>query len=183
MIFSDTSIKGLYVAHSNRISDHRGEFSRLYCRQALLEKNIKDSLVQINHSNTKKRGAIRGLHFQVPPKLEMKMVRCIQGEVFDVAVDLRVNSPTYLKWHGEKLSAETNNMMIIPEGFAHGFQSLTENVRMLYLHTEYYSAEYEQGLRFDEPAINIQWPLPPSDISERDLTHPYIDSDYRGINL
>ncbi|MFT6283617.1 MAG: dTDP-4-dehydrorhamnose 3,5-epimerase [Arenicella sp.] len=182
MIISETSITDLFVVNSPRLADERGEFSRLFCVNALVEKNVNTSIVQINYSHTIKRGAIRGLHFQIPPAMETKMVRCIQGEVFDVAVDLRANSATFLQWHAEILSAEKNNMMVIPEGFAHGFQSLTEDAKMLYLHTACYAPEHEQGLRYDDPMLNINWPLDCSEISERDKVHSYLKSDFAGIS-
>ena len=181
MKFSDTPLKDLFIVKSSRITDDRGEFSRLYCLNSLAQKKVNTPIAQINYSHTIKRGAIRGLHFQLPPAMETKMVRCIQGEVFDVAVDLRAHSPTFLQWHAEVLSAEANNMMIIPEGFAHGFQSLTENAKMLYLHTESYSPEYERGLRFDDPILNIKWPLACSEMSNRDKVHAYLEPDYCGI--
>jgi dTDP-4-dehydrorhamnose 3,5-epimerase len=182
LIISDTPLSDLYVATSTRLADERGEFSRLFCVNALAEKNVNTNIVQINYSHTIKRGAIRGLHFQLPPAMETKIVRCIQGEVFDVAVDLRANSPTFLQWHAEILSAEKNNIMVIPEGFAHGFQSLSENAKMLYLHTEFYAPEHERGLRFDDPMLNISWPLSCSEISDRDNVHTYLKPDYAGIS-
>jgi dTDP-4-dehydrorhamnose 3,5-epimerase len=179
---TDTPLADLLLVTSTRFSDERGEFSRLFCANALAPKLVNTDIVQINFSHTVKRGAIRGLHFQLPPAMETKMVRCIQGEVFDVAVDLRASSPTFLHWHAEILSAEKNNMMVIPEGFAHGFQSLTKDAKMLYLHTEFYAPEHERGLRFDDPLLNINWPLGCSEISERDKVHSYLKSDFAGIS-
>jgi dTDP-4-dehydrorhamnose 3,5-epimerase len=123
------------------------------------------------------------MHFQRAPHAEMKMVRCIKGRVWDVAVDLRPQSATYKQWFAQELSNQNANMMVIPEGFAHGFQVLEEGSELLYLHTAIYSSECEDGLRFDDPEIGITWPLPVTEISERDLNHAYIDSSFRGVSL
>ena len=154
---------------------------RLFCEPTLAEFIKPRRILQINHSKTNCLGAIRGLHFQRNSSAEMKLVRCLAGKVWDVAVDLRTNSPTFLQWHGEELSPLNRSMMIIPEGFAHGFQVLEPASQMLYLHTELYNAEHESGIRFDDPAIDIQWPLTTTDISARDLNHPLLDSTFEGL--
>ena len=153
-----------------------------------LDKTLKQlldgkNIVQINHSLTCRKGAIRGMHFQYPPKAESKIVRCLAGEIYDVIVDLRENSPTYLKWHGEILSYENMNLMYIPEGFAHGFQTLKENCELLYLHTEFYSPDHEGGVRYNDQKINIRWPLEITEISHKDERHPLLTSDSKGIVL
>ena len=121
------------------------------------------------------------MHFQYPPSAEMKMVRCLRGRVFDVAVDLRQGSATFLQWHAEELSADNNRMFIIPEGFAHGFQVLDESSELLYLHTAAYNPSAEGGLRFDDPAIGIDWPLTITDISLRDQQHPLLSDEFEGL--
>ena len=140
-------------------------------------------ILQINYSKTDTVGAVRGMHFQHPPYSEMKFVRCLKGKVWDVAVDLRAGSKTFLKWHAVELSRSNNLMMVIPEGFAHGFQSLEEESELLYLHTGFYNPEAEDGLNYGDPRININWPLPVTDLSSRDTRQVLIGRDYPGILL
>jgi len=123
------------------------------------------------------------MHFQYPPMAEIKIVRCIAGSIFDVAIDLRANSPTYLQWYSEILSAENRKMICIPEGFAHGFQTLEDNTEIIYLHTEFYSSELESAVRYDDPKFNISWPLDVIEISKRDKNHPLINGNFKGISL
>jgi len=139
--------------------------------------------VQINHSRTATVGAVRGLHFQNPPHAEMKLVRCLKGRVWDVAVDVRRDSPTFLCWHGEELIPADLRMMVIPEGFAHGFQVLEPDSELLYLHTASYAPGVERGLRYDDPALGIAWPLAATELSARDAKHPIIGADFRGLPL
>lgn len=170
------------MATSPRV-DNRGSFARLFCCRDLSPSLEGRSIHQINHSITAKAGAIRGLHYQLPPMAEMKLVRCIRGRVWDVAVDLRDNSPTFLEWHAEEISAENAKMVIIPEGCAHGFQSLTEGAELLYLHTAPYTPELEGGLAYNDPALGITWPVEVSDISQRDSRHPQLNPSFKGIKL
>lgn len=181
MIIENTSLKDLKIITSEPFYDERGYFGRVFCQKELAE--IKENIIieQINHSLTKQKGTIRGMHFQYPPHAEMKIIRCTKGSIFDVAVDLRKNSPTFLKWHGEILSAENMKSIVIPEGFAHGFQTLEDDCEMVYLHTKAYCKEAEGALRFDEPLLNISWPLSLTAISERDLSHNYVDEKFEGI--
>jgi dTDP-4-dehydrorhamnose 3,5-epimerase len=183
MKISETSIAGVWTAESSAHRDHRGAFSRLFCADE--EKAVLGhrTIVQINHSLTHAVGAVRGLHFQHPPKAEMKIVRCLRGRVFDVAVDLRRNSPTFLNWTAIELTPANRLAFIIPEGCAHGFQVLEENSELLYLHTAFYSSADEGAVRFDEPRVGVAWPLPPTDLSARDLGHPHLDQDFEGIDL
>lgn len=176
-----TRLDGLYVADAVPVSDHRGAFSRLFCADALAPALGQRRIVQINHSLTRAVGAIRGLHFQRAPHAEMKLVRCLRGRVFDVAVDLRAGSPTFLHWHAEELSAASGRMMIIPEGFAHGFQVLEPDSELLYLHTAFYTPAAEGGVAHDEPRIGIAWPLPAADLSQRDRQHPPLTERFTGI--
>jgi dTDP-4-dehydrorhamnose 3,5-epimerase len=181
MKFNEVKIKGLYVAELEALSDDRGFFVRSYCDKILEEINVTKSIKQINHSLTSTVGAIRGMHYQDSPHAEIKIVRCISGEVFDVAIDLRKGSDTFLQWHGEYLSAENFKMMVIPEGFAHGFQVIKQNTELLYLHTASYAPESESGVLFNDEKIGIEWPLQATEISGRDLKHKMITKEFKGI--
>jgi len=181
MKYSPTPLRDAWTVEAKPIQDQRGKFVRFFCQNELREIHQGKSIVQMNYSFTFKKGAIRGLHFQYPPMAETKLVRCLQGAVMDVIVDLRQNSPTFLEWHGELLSGENMKMLFIPEGFAHGFQTLEDNCEMLYLHTEFYSPQYEGAIRYDDPMIGIQWPLEVSEITERDRNHPFLMQDFSGI--
>ena len=137
--------------------------------------------VQFNYSFNKAKGTVRGMHFQHAPFAEIKMLRCIAGAVYDVIIDLRKDSPTFLKWFGTELSAQNKKMLYIPAGFAHGFQTLTDDVELIYHHTEFYMPSAEAGIPYDDKTINIHWPLAVSEISERDAHHPLIDSTFKGL--
>jgi dTDP-4-dehydrorhamnose 3,5-epimerase len=176
-----TPIAGLWVLHRNPIGDERGYLERLFCADELHAVIAGKPIVQINHTLTTTRGTVRGLHFQFPPYAETKLVSCIKGEVFDVAVDLRHNSPTFLRWHGEILSADNHKTFVIPEGFAHGFQTLTDHCEMLYFHTSVYRADAEGGLNTRDPSLAIQWPLPVINMSARDESHPMLNDQFPGI--
>ena len=164
-------------------SDHRGIFARFFCSRELSEILGDRSIVNVNFSRTVKKGSVRGMHFQKPPHSEMKFVRCIKGEVYDVIVDIRPNSPTFLKWYGEVLTADNMKMLVVPEGFAHGFQILEENSELLYLHTAFYTPEAEGGVLHNDPTLNIAWPLEITDLSDRDRLYTPIGNDFEGIEL
>ncbi len=176
-------IEGVWVVESDPFVDERGQFSRVFCQEALADVLDHRQIVQINHSLTHAKGAVRGLHYQLPPHAEMKFVRCLKGEVFDVALDLRKNSSTFLKWFGIQLSESKCNMMVIPEGCAHGFQVLEEESQLIYLHTAMYNPQGEAGIHFDDPSIAIEWPLPPQDLSMRDNGFAFIDSRFDGVDI
>ena len=178
-----TPIADLVMAESRAFKDERGAFARLFCEQELSSVIGHRKIVQINHSCTEAEGAVRGLHFQYAPHVEMKLVRCLKGKVWDVAVDLRPQSHNYKRWYAHELSPQNSYMMVIPEGFAHGFQVLEAGSELLYLHTAFYKPESEGGVRHDDPALGITWPLPVTDISARDSSHAYIDISFRGIVL
>lgn len=180
--FHPTPLSGLTVIERTRIQDSRGFLSRFFCMETLQPLGMKP-IQQINQTLTKKAGAIRGLHFQHPPESEIKIVSCLQGRILDVAVDLRADSPTFLTWYATELSAENNLSLYIPEGFAHGFQTLTEDCELLYLHTANYSSTHEAGLNPLDPALAIRWPLAVAEISARDRSHPMLNSEFRGITL
>ena len=178
-----TDISGLVLVETTPYADHRGEFSRLFCEKELKEIIGERKIVQINHSMTREPGTVRGMHYQKPPYAEMKMVRCIRGRVWDVAVDLRTGSPTFLKWHAEELSDENSRMMIIPEGFAHGFQTLQDNSEIIYFVTELYNSDAEQGINLKDKKIKIKWPMPIINISEKDKNIRFLDEGYKGVKL
>ena len=178
-----TVVPDLDIAETTTRSDARGAFTRLFCQAELASLLGSRQVVQVNQSCTTTVGAIRGLPYQHPPHAEMKFVRCLKGRVWDVAVDIREDSPTFLKWHAEELSQAGAQMMIIPEGFAHGFQTLESNVELLYLHTAFFEPSAEGGLMYDDPRLAIRWPLPVSDVSARDSAHPYVSPSWSGIAL
>lgn len=182
MKFEETALKGSYLIDLNVLQDSRGWFARTYSKD-LFEKHVgfNKEWVQMNHSFTKEKGSVRGMHFQLHPFSEIKLVRCIAGEVFDVIIDLRKDSPTFLKWYGTILSAENKKMLYIPEGFAHGFQTLSPNSELIYNHSEFYNPEAESAIRYSDPAINIQWPVPVSEVSEKDRSHQLIVSNLKAL--
>lgn len=181
--FHPSKLNGIFIVEPKPLIDQRGYFERLFCIDDFKEIGFSKQIKQINHSYTKQKGAIRGLHFQYPPFMETKIIRCLKGIVFDVAVDVRADSSTYLQWHGEVISADNGRMIYIPEGFAHGFQTLSEDVEMLYFHTEVYSKDHECALHFADPALDIKWKLDTTGISERDRKHIFINDDFKGIRL
>ncbi len=179
----DTPMADLKIVQSLPHRDARGAFVRLFCAQELQPLLGHRQIAQINHSRTSHAGAVRGMHFQHPPHAEMKMVRCLRGRVWDVAVDLRAGSGTFLQWHAQELAQDDVQMLVIPEGFAHGFQALEPDSELLYLHTAFYHPPSEGGLRHDDPRLAITWPLPPQDLSPRDLSHPLLGADFTGVAL
>ncbi len=183
MKFQQTPINGLHIIECQPFSDHRGSFSRIFCKQELQEINHHEEVVQINHSITETKGAVRGMHYQVPPHAEVKIVRCIRGAVFDVVVDVRAGSKTFLQWFGSDLTRENNRAIYVPKGFAHGFQVLEAGSELLYFHTGYYNPDHEGGLIFNDPLVGIKWPLEPTDVSSRDKSHKYIEPTFKGISL
>ena len=181
--FIPTPLTGLMRVQRKAIEDHRGFLSRFYCAEEFRTAGMTKSIAQINHTLTRKRGAVRGLHFQHPPHAEIKLVSCLKGEIWDVAIDLRRGSPTFLQWHAEILSAANRASLLIPEGYAHGFQALSEDCELIYLHTAAYHPEAEGALNVSDPRLAIAWPLPIEDLSERDRTHALIGPDFAGIAL
>lgn len=177
----DTPIQGLSLLQRKPIGDDRGYLERMFCSEELQSLIPEKNIIQINHTLTAKRGTVRGMHFQHPPHAEIKFVSCLRGEVFDVAVDLRRGSATFLHWHAEILSADNHKTLVIPEGFAHGFQTLTKDCEMLYLHTTAYRAEAEGGLNARDPRLAIQWLLPIAEQSARDSAHPLVSEDFSGV--
>lgn len=176
-----TPLSGAVVIDTQSFEDHRGAFSRFFCKNELSEILGDRSIVNVNFSRTTQKGALRGMHYQNDPHREMKMVRCLRGAIYDVIVDIRKDSPTFLNWFGVELTPENQKMLVVPEGFAHGFQALEDDSEILYLTTSYYSPECEAGLRNDDPALAIEWPLPVIDLSAKDRAHPLLSTNYQGI--
>ena len=183
MKLSSSPLSGVYIIQGEAVRDHRGMFQRLFCDQELSDVVGPRNIVQINLSKTMKVGTVRGLHYQRPPFMEMKLVRCLRGRIWDVVVDLRANSPTFLHWHSEELSLENGRMIVIPEGCAHGFQVLEAESELLYLHTEHYKVDGEEGIRYDDILLGIHWPVSVTDVSHRDLNHPLLRSDFCGLSV
>jgi dTDP-4-dehydrorhamnose 3,5-epimerase len=181
--FISTPLAGLTVIQRKSIIDERGFFERLFCMDELCEAGIHKPIVQINRSLTRRAGAVRGMHFQYPPHAETKIVSCLRGEIFDVAVDIRAGSPTLLRWHGEVLSAANGKSLLIPEGFAHGFQTLTHDCELLYLHTELYTPEAEGALNAQDTRLGITWPTAILEMSDRDRSHSFMGTDFAGVQL
>lgn len=179
--FITTPLRGLLLVQRRREQDTRGYFSRLFCADELSAAGFTQPVAQINQTLTRQRGSLRGLHYQTGSSAEDKFVSCLRGEIWDVAVDLRAGSPTFLHWHAEKLSADNGRSLLIPKGFAHGFQTLTDDCELLYLHTQPYNPRAEGALNPLDPRLAIAWPLPITEMSQRDRDHPLIDADFKGI--
>ena len=180
----NTQINDLFLIELNQYIDNRGSFSKIFCSDFFKTFGLKKSIKQINISNTFKSGTIRGMHFQHPPYAETKIIKCINGAVFDVVIDIRRNSKTFLNWHGEYLNSKEEKVFVIPEGFAHGFQALEDKSQLLYLHTANYNKEYEDGISYKDPLVQINWPISPvSELSERDNNFAFLDPSFRGIKL
>jgi dTDP-4-dehydrorhamnose 3,5-epimerase len=179
----DTPLPGLKVVKRDRLSDARGFLSRLYCADELREAGWNQPIAQINHTLTHRSGAVRGMHFQHPPYAEIKLVSCIRGEVWDVAVDLRRGSPTFLRWYAERLSPENGRALLIPMGFAHGFQALVPDCELIYLHSCAYQPASEGAIHSEDPSIGIAWPHTISELSARDRGHPLLPPNFHGISV
>lgn len=175
MKFTETSLKGAYVIEVDKIGDERGFFTRIWCEDELKNYDLNTNIVQSNMSLSKRRGTIRGLHFQKSPFQETKFVRCTKGSVYDVIIDLRPDSTTYKKWFGVKLTENNHKMIYVPENFAHGFLTLEDNSEVYYLVTQYYNNDSEIGVRWNDPTFNIKWPIEITEVSEKDNNHPNFD--------
>jgi len=180
--FTPLAPAGLIRVERQRLDDERGFFSRFFCAEEFREVGFDRPIAQINHTLTRRKSAVRGLHFQHPPHTEIKLVSCLRGSVFDVAVDLRRDSPTFLSWHGEVLCAADGHGLLIPRGFAHGFQALDADSELVYLHSDPFVADAEGAVSVFDPRIGIEWPLPVSDLSARDRAHPPIGPEFAGLS-
>ena len=181
MEFRPTGIAGAFEVRHDVRADQRGRFARQYCEREFAEAGLNIRWVQVNHSTTLGRGSLRGMHFQYPPAAEAKLVSCAVGRAFDVAVDLRKGSPSFLEWVAVEIDERTS--FYLPEGCAHGFQALTDEVHLIYQASAYYAPAIESGVRFDDPAIAIEWPLPVGTVSDRDLSFAPIDETFEGVSL
>lgn len=168
MRFKKTKIEGLYIIEPELKSDERGYFTRIFCKEELAKIGLNFNIVQISQSLTKRKGTIRGMHFQKEPKAEDKIIQCLRGAIYDVAIDLRKDSPTFGKWVAEELNEDNKKMLLIPKGFAHGFQTLTDNCEVQYFMSEFYTSKYANGVRWNDLFLNIKWPVKNPILSEKD---------------
>ncbi len=176
MIFQETKLKGAYIVDINRIEDERGFFARGWCKKEFSAEGLVDRIVQTNISFNKTKGTLRGMHYQRAPYEEVKLVRCVAGAIFDVIVDLRLESPTYKQWIGVELTSANHRMLYVPENFAHGFQTLEDDTEVTYHVSQFYTPEAEKGLRYNDPSIAIEWPLAVEILSPKDSSW----ADYTG---
>jgi len=161
--------------------DERGFFARMYCEREFAAAGLETRFVQANNSSNAQRGTLRGLHYQLPPDTEVKLVRCIRGALWDVIVDVRPGSPSFGRWFGAELTAQNRRMMYVPRGFAHGFITLTDDSELIYFVSDFYEPKQERGLRWNDPKIAIDWPIAPSVISDKDANWPDFESDWHGV--
>ncbi|MBW4627509.1 MAG: dTDP-4-dehydrorhamnose 3,5-epimerase [Brasilonema octagenarum HA4186-MV1] len=183
MIFVETELKDAYIIDLEQKQDHRGFFARTFCAQEFEAHGLKPTVAQCNLSFNYKKGTLRGMHYQTLPAAETKLVRCTQGAIYDVIIDMRPESPTYLQYIGVELTAENHRALYVPEMFAHGYQTLTDSAEVGYQVGEFYTPGYERGLRYDDPFFNIQWPLEVTDISEKDKNWPLMKMMSVGGNV
>ena len=178
MKFIQTPLPGAFVIELERNGDDRGFFARLFCEREFAAAGLVNRFVQINNSLSGRRGTLRGLHYQLAPSAEVKLMRCVRGAIFDVVLDLRVDSPTFAKWFGVELTADNRKMMYVPKGFAHGLLTLTDDTEVIYPVSDYYAPQHERGIRFDDPRFGIEWPLDPVEVSGKDRGWPNFNMDY-----
>jgi len=183
MKFHATPLRGAFTIELEKRGDERGFFARAFCQHEFEAAGIPMPIVQINNSLSAKAGTLRGMHYQLPPAAEIKVVRCIRGALYDVIIDLRPDSPTFARWFGAELSAENRLMMYAPQGFAHGFISLTDDTETFYLTNAFYAPREERGVRFDDPRFGVVWPRTPVDVSPKDRTWPDFDPAFHGTAL
>lgn len=181
MKFHPTPLKDAYTIELEKRGDDRGFFARFFCENEFGAQGLVTRFVQVNNSLSAKKGTLRGLHYQLAPAAEVKVVRCIRGALFDAIVDIRPDSPTFGKWFGAELTAENRTMMYVPRGFAHAILTLTDDTEALYLVSDFYSPENERGVRWNDPRFNIAWPITPAEISEKDGKWPDFSPDFHGI--
>ncbi len=183
MKFHATPLKGAYTIELEKRGDDRGFFARFFCEKEFEATGLAFPIVQINNSLTEKAGTLRGMHYQLPPAAEIKVVRCIRGALYDVIIDLRPDSPTFGKWFGTELTAENRLMMYAPMGFAHGFITLADSTEAFYLTNAFYAPQEERGIRFDDPRFGVVWPRTPVDVSAKDRVWPDFDTAFHGTEL
>ena len=183
MKFLKTPIEGAHVIELERREDQRGFLARLFCERDFTAAGLEGRFVQINNSTSLRKGIVRGLHYQAPPHAEVKVMRVIRGAVFDVIVDVRRGSPTFGRWFGAELTAENRRMMYSPRGFAHGFLSLTDDVEVIYMASAFYAPGFERGVRFDDPKVGVEWPIRPSEVSDKDRSWPDLDPAVHAVDV
>lgn len=176
MIFTETKIKGAFIIEPERLEDERGFFARTWCQREFEARGLNTRLVQCNISFNKKKGTLRGMHYQAKPYEEAKLVRCTLGAIYDVIIDLCPDSPTFKQWVAVELNAENRKMFYIPEGMAHGFQTLADNTEVFYQMSEFYYPDYARGIRWNDPSLGIEWPIKQIIISSRDKSYPIFQS-------
>jgi len=177
MKFTETPLAGAFIINLEQRGDERGWFARFFCQREYESYNLSRDIMQVNTSYSKYSRTLRGLHYQLAPKAEDKVVRCLRGALFDVIVDLRPSSPSFLKHFGIELSAENRTMLYVPKGFAHGFMTLVDDTEAFYLVSEFYSSQHERGLRYNDPTLGIKWPFTPAVISAKDEAHQSFNPD------
>jgi dTDP-4-dehydrorhamnose 3,5-epimerase len=183
MIITETKLKGAFTIDLELRADDRGAFARTFCAQEFEKHGLKPTVAQCNLSFNHKAGTLRGMHYQIPPVAETKLVRCTKGAIYDVIIDLNPDSPTYGQHIGVELTADNRRALYVPEMFAHGYQALTDAAEVVYQVGEFYTPGYERGIRYDDPTFNIQWPLPVSVISEKDEAWPKFEAVSVGVSL
>ena len=181
MNFKETPLKGAYVIDLEKIGDERGFFSRVFCRNEFCDMGLATDFKQVNSSFSALKGTIRGIHYQLMPSAEIKVVRCISGSLFDVILDLRPDSPNFGQWFGEILTSENRLMMYVPRGFAHGFMTLADNTEVFYFSSEFYNSELEKGIRYNDPEFDIEWPIKPTEVSKKDTNWKDFDAKWHCV--
>lgn len=179
MIFTETKLKGAYIIEIEKLKDDRGFFARSWCQEEFEGQGLTSSVVQANVSFNNLKGTLRGMHYQISPYEETKLVRCTRGAIYDVIIDLRSDSSTYKKWFGLELSADNYKMLFVPEKFGHGFQALADNTEVSYQVSQFYTPGAEKGIRWDDPAFGIEWPFPVTVISQKDRNWPSFNEELR----
>lgn len=182
MKFTPTPLHGAYLIDLERRGDDRGFFARFFCEGELAAQGLENRVAQVNTSFSAKKGTLRGLHYQLPGSAEVKIVRCLRGALWDAIVDLRPDRPTFRRWFGARLDAENRTMMYVPRGFAHAILTLTDDVEALYLVSDSYAPQFERGVRWDDPAIGVEWPIAPAEISPKDAAWPDLEPAFHGLD-
>jgi dTDP-4-dehydrorhamnose 3,5-epimerase len=181
MIFTETALKDAFIIDLEEKPDHRGFFARTFCAEEFAAHGLKPTVAQCNLSFNHQKGTLRGMHYQILPAAETKLIRCTQGAIYDVIIDMRPESPTYLSHIGVELSAENRRALYVPEMFAHGYQALTNGAEVVYQVGEFYTPGYERGLRYDDPLLEISWPLSVTEMSDKDRNWPLLESILIGV--
>lgn len=181
MIFHETPLVGARLIDLEKRGDDRGFFARMFCETEFGNAGLETRFVQMNNSLSSKAGTLRGMHYQLTPSAEVKVVRCVRGALWDAIIDLRPDSPTFKKWFGAELSAENRTMMYVPRGFAHAILTLTDDTEAIYLVSDTYAPDCERGVRWNDPAFGVEWPRQPTEISEKDAAWPDFDPEFHGV--